>query len=137
MKTTISFWYKDECITTIYGDNDNPPFKVGDTFWLSVEDMYPRRKNDLKAEGWKQEFIDRIVLSYEEMRKKYSNEKYRVVKIYRSLNVDPNSNDDAKHHKLNIEYTLKRVRRIYWKFWQTYRFKQFIKNLFKSNVQGN
>lgn len=135
MITTISFWLKDECITTVYGLNDFIPLKNGDTFWLNVDEMYQPKKTLLRNDGWKEEFIDRIDDSYQEKRKKYGNEKYKVIKTYRSLTVDPNGKNDSDHHKLNVEYTVKKVKRIYWKFWQTYRFKEFIKRFKKDEAK--
>lgn len=134
MRTNISIWLKhkgeEDCITTIY-DSNHIPFKVGDKFWFSVEEMHPRRMDNLRKEGWKEEFVVGMAKSYLDMQKKYHNRKFKIVKIYRSLQVDSNSNDDHNHHRLSIEYTVKEVKTIYWKFWQTYNFKQFVKRIFK------
>jgi hypothetical protein len=128
MKTSIHF-YKDDkeetAITSIYDLNNFIPFEKGDTFWFSVDMLYPLTKTKLR-EKYKEAFVNSLISSHERL-EKMNNSKFKIVSVYKSFNYNGNSKSDEENHSLRIEYKCKRVNPIYWKFWKTYKFKQFFK----------
>jgi len=128
MKISIHFYMddKDETpITSIYDLTNFIPFEKGDTFWFSVDMLYPITKTKLR-EKYKSSFVDSIISSHEKL-EKMNNSRFKIVSVYKSLSYNGNIREDKERHSLNVEYKCKRVKRIYWRFWKTYKFKQFFK----------
>lgn len=131
MITTISFWHKDEQVMSIYHDEKYGitvlPFSKGDKIYLHFDELYPKDIEDLKRKGYKDHFINHILNDYKDKHEKYRYGEWEIVKVSKSL---------SKHFEgdttLNVEYHIKKVRKIYWKFWRLYKWKQFWKNLFKT-----
>jgi len=135
MKTAIHFYFKEgkKDIEIISLREDSTPnsyqFQKGDKFWFSVDRYYPRTISDLKKD-FRPDFVDDIVKANEEKDAKFGLNLFKIISIYRSMKENPNQKNSDCKYELTIEYTCKKVKIIRWKFWQTYKFKQFFKNIF-------
>ena len=133
MKTRITFYTEDKTgsqyLGNIYDVENQPNLKDGDKFWFNIDMMYPITLNQLR-EKYNEDFVQCCVKSHEE--KQELRGLYKIVHTYRELVYNPNTKDNEPDYSMVIEYKVKQIKRIYWKFWKTYKFKQFIKNLFKT-----
>jgi len=129
MRTSLYFYLndKEETEITSIHNIDIVPFKKGDKFWFTVEMLFPITINKWRKE-YKENFINHICESHKE-KEKFNNSRFKIISVFNSLKYDINSNDN-NDHSIRIEYKCKKIKRIYWKFWRTYKFKQFFKNLF-------
>ncbi len=125
MKTRITFLMNDKQETEICTVYDAPfiPFKKGDKFWFYMEMLYPVTVNRWRTERWKDDFIEKRQVDHEQKSNQLLG-RYKIVKVCNSLTYDINSKTDDGSHRCVIEYTCKPVKTIYWKFWQTYKFKK-------------
>ena len=57
--------------------------------------------------------------------------RYKIKRVYNSITQDYNF-DNENRVKCVVEYQCVKSNPIYWKFWQTYKFKSFFNKLFKN-----
>ena len=127
MKTNLHFYLNDKAETSITSFYDCsgiiPAFKKGDRFYYSVEEILPRTISDLRTE-FKEDFVKSIIVDNKNKAKLFNYTELKIISVYTSLKNDPNLDEDDVH-RLRIEYKCKKIKRIYWTFWKTYKFKQF------------
>lgn len=121
---TITFWNKDNDVHTIY-DSQTFIYNEGDILYLRFDDVYPRKETELRKK-YKDSFVDDILNDLENRRKKYHHHKYKITKIYKSISIRLLEEDH-----INIDVKVRKIRKIYWRFWRLYTWKQFWKNLLK------
>jgi hypothetical protein len=122
MKMTAYFYLNDKQntpICTMYDLTTMLPYKVGDTFWYNSEELHPRKINELKKQ-YKDSFVNAYIEKINEKEKLRG--KYKVVRIYNDIKEN-NNHDDS--FSITYEFTCKKVKIIYWKFWKLYKFKKF------------
>ena len=131
MKTQITFYYKDNDIFSLYSDTtvNYLPLNIGDKFWIDFDDISPRVKTDLRK-TYIDQFVETILNSHDEKRKTFRYEQWKVYRIDKCFKIPVL---DSENTILSIDYQLKKVFKIYWKFWRLYKFKQFWKNLIKQS----
>jgi hypothetical protein len=101
MKINISFWDKKENEIHTIRESSCNPFKIGDKFYINVEDMYPKEIEDLRK-VYNDDFVKSIIKSNEDKRKKLNIIRFKIISDYLSLKTHFNEEDT-----LNIEYKVK------------------------------
>jgi len=133
MKTRISFYCENKSgakwLGNVYDAESQPNLRNGDKFWYNIDMMYPKTLNKLR-EKYNEDFVQCCVKSYEEQQELRAQ--YKIVHTYREFVYNTNSKDNEPDYSMVIEYKVKKVKQIYWKFWNKYAFRQFFINLFKS-----
>lgn len=127
MKTEIAF--KDEII---FEGNEYLPFKKGDKFYFSAKRPYPKNITDYKdlMKGWKQEFIDSYLKQVDDFCNEYHIKQFKVKRISFSVTKDFSKFILDSSKGLETSQCIEVVEAIYWKFWKTYKWKNFWKNIF-------
>ena len=132
MNIRVSFWTKigkeEVEIVSMY-DAPFIPYKVGDKFWFSVNEPYP-----ITVTKKKSQFSEKFVISWlTDINEKQStlHSRYKIKRVYNSITNDYNF-DNENRVKCVVEYHCVKSNPIYWKFWQTYKFKSFFNKLFKN-----
>jgi hypothetical protein len=132
MKIRVSFWTKigkeEVEMVSIY-DSPIVPLKVGDKFWFSIDDPYPVTVNKKKSQ-WSEDWVKKWVTDIRE-KQVVLRSRYKIKRVYNSITEDHNFSDE-NGVRLVVEYHCVKSNPIYWKFWQTYKFKSFFKKLFKN-----
>lgn len=124
MKTTITVWHKDEDVFTIYDATYNP-YSKGDILYFDFEEIYPRKETELR-QSYKSDFVDGIIEVVEKKGKKYRYGKWKVTKVVKSIRIVA-----MDEYSLTIEVYVRKVRKIYWRFWRLHKWKQFWKDVLK------
>ena len=92
--------------------------------------LYPVSVNKLK-EQWTKDFVQSMCMEHEKLSKKFNNRKFKIISIYQVLEYNKNNQDEKDYYSLKVEYKCKILKTFYfkWKFWKTYKFKNFLKSL--------
>ena len=125
MRISIHFYLKGKEETEIVHEYDAThlfELKKGDHFWFSVSEMSPKAEREL-AEKLNVDIAAKVWKDNENLRIKFNNKEFKIVSVYRAVEKNINFDDSVR---LTLEYKCKIVKHIYWRFWRTYKFKQFI-----------
>ena len=132
MNIRVSFWTKiGDVEVEMISMYHSPiiPYKVGDKFWFSITEPYPITYKKMK-EQFSEKFATEWYQNIDSNQKKLRG-RYKIKRVYNSITHDYNFNDDSSA-RVVVEYHCVKSNPIYWKFWQTYKFKSFFNKLFKN-----
>lgn len=127
MNIIINFWLKGRGkdaidFATIY-DLNNDPFKVGDKFYLDVEDLWPKTLKTIPR------FFENFKTDAENFQNAYHRKKFKIVKKAYSFKINPNNTfGGGDKYSLSVDYYIKQVPVFYWKWW-------FIKSRIKKIIK--
>jgi hypothetical protein len=126
MKTTITIWHKDNDAFTLYSDSaiNYLPLQKGDKFYMNFEELSPIREGELRTQ-YAPTFVDYIKKDTNEKRGLYRHGEWEVVKVTKAFRIE-----QLREDTFTVEYHIKKVFKVYWKFWRLYKWKQFWKSLF-------
>lgn len=115
MKSRIEIWTneKDEHHLITFYDAPFNPLKKGDIFWFSVDDVHPKKIDEL-TQTFKPEFVSSYIKDLYEKQNKYRHSRFKIIKETFSITENPNATTDEDHVIVVISYYVKRARDLYW-----------------------